>query len=344
MPPGTRCFGTRMKMKPEKLYLYRGSGTDPYQNLALEHYFTRTVPEGSLLLYLWQNQRTVVVGRNQNLIAQCRTDQLLKDGGHPARRLSGGGAVYHDLGNLNFSFCACEGVYDVAAQTRMICEAISSFGIEAKVSGRNDIMADGLKVSGGAYLQEGRRYCHHGTLMVNVNVRDMARYLTPPAVKLKARGVASVRSRVGNLHAMCPEVTVDSLALALEEAAEKACGQKAVMVEESGIDRSWTDREAARFASDEWLYGREPRLSAQSSVRRFDWGCARLKVAAERGIVTKAVLETDANDGGLAGRVSALFENQPFSREAMCLKARQSGLSESGDLAVLVEDMFDGNV
>ena len=201
-----------------RLYAIAAEGTDPYENLALEAYLLERVPPGECILYLWQNQRTVVIGRNQHASNECRIQALEADGGHLVRRLSGGGAVYHDLGNLNFTFLTVRRDYDVARQTETILQAVRALGIPAEKNGRNDLTAAGGKFSGHAYYQTGEQCYHHGTLMVSVDLSPLAAYLQVSPLKLEAKGVKSVRARVVNLTQFRPELTIAQLRQALVEA------------------------------------------------------------------------------------------------------------------------------
>ena len=225
-----------------RLTVCRAAGTDPYENLALEQTLLERVREQECILYLWQNARTVVIGRNQNPWKECRTALLEEEGGHLARRLSGGGAVFHDLGNLNFTFLMREADYDLDRQLTVIETACRSLGIPVERSGRNDLLADGRKFSGNAFYHHNGRAYHHGTLMVDVDLEMVQRYLSPSKAKLAAKGVDSVRSRVVNLREFVPTLTVrqlsDALTAAFAEVYDQAIGNRQQAIEDRGRGES----------------------------------------------------------------------------------------------------------
>ena len=208
----------------ERLLVCRSGGYSPYENLALEEALLNRVGKGELILYLWQNERTVVIGKNQNPWKECRTALLREEGGHLARRLSGGGAVFHDLGNLNFTFLMSTEDYDLSRQLTVLEKACQSLGIPAQRSGRNDLLADGRKFSGNAFYKHNGKAYHHGTLMVDVDMEKVQRYLSPSKAKLAAKGVDSVRSRVVNLREFVPDLTIARLSDALIAALAEVYG------------------------------------------------------------------------------------------------------------------------
>ena len=139
---------------------------DPFLNRAVEQYLTERQEEGVVTLYLWKNQQTVVIGYNQNPYAECNVQLLLDEGGHLMRRGTGGGAVYHDLGNINFSFIADKSLYDVRKQLSVIQDALLAYGLEAEISGRNDLTCQGRKFSGNAFGKGKKNDLHHGTILI----------------------------------------------------------------------------------------------------------------------------------------------------------------------------------
>ena len=158
----------------KRLSIFEGVSFDPHYNLAVEQYLLETVAEDQCILYLWQNENTVVIGRNQNPWKECKTTLLSQEGGHLARRLSGGGAVFHDLGNLNFTFLLPQADYDLDKQLDVIQTAVSSLGISTERSGRNDVLAEGRKFSGNAFYKNGNQAYHHGTLLVNADMDKLS--------------------------------------------------------------------------------------------------------------------------------------------------------------------------
>ena len=170
-------------------YFVESKEYNPWKNLAIEKHLAEGIRPGDFLLYLWQNDNTVVIGRNQNALQECCAQLLEEEGGYLARRTTGGGAVYQDLGNLCFTFMASPERYDLGRQMKVVQKACLAFGIETEFSGRNDIITkEGYKFSGNAFSVTNACKIQHGTLMVDVDTEKMARYLTPSEEKMKAKG------------------------------------------------------------------------------------------------------------------------------------------------------------
>lgn len=310
----------------DKIRLYRTDCTDPYRNLAVEEILMETVQPGECILYLWQNQNTVVIGRNQNPWKECRTSLLEGEGGRLARRLSGGGAVFHDVGNLNFTFLVNEEDYDLDRQLRVIETACRELGLSVERSGRNDVLAEGRKFSGNAFYHSKGKAYHHGTLLVDVDGEKLARYLSPSKAKLQAKGVDSVRSRVVNLVRLVPGLTCERMAQAMENAFAAVYALPLERVDESRLDLEKVELLRARNASREWLYG--PRLPLTFECEeRFGWGSIQLQLQVESGVVAQAKVYSDAMDWELAPTLERLLTGSEFSLQALCLRI-QAGLAE----------------
>ena len=269
-----------------KLLYLCTDNTDPYHNLALEQYLTDTVPADTCILYLWQNRHTVVIGRNQNAWQECRTALLEQDGGKLSRRLSGGGAVYHDMGNLNFTFSLPTAEYDLHRQQRVIVEACRSLGIEASFSGRNDILAAGRKFSGNSFYHHNGCSFHNGTLLVSVDMSNLGKYLTPSQRKLQSKGVASVPSRVVNLSELHPGLRISQMQQAMAQAFADVYGLPVTTITESQLDASEIEARRMRFASYDWIYGRAQPFPFSCGAR-YPWGEITLELQVEDNVIVE---------------------------------------------------------
>ena len=315
-----------------RLRIVNGTSFDPHRNLAVERVLLEQVQEQEMILYLWQNQNTVVIGKNQNAWKECRTARLEEDGGRLARRLSGGGAVFHDLGNLNFTFLVRTEDYSVDRQLSVILKAVQSFGIEAEKSGRNDVLAGGRKFSGNAFYSSRGHAYHHGTLLVDVDMEKMGRYLNPSKAKLASKGVDSTRSRVVNLKELAPSMTIDSLRAAMAAAAEQVYGLRAepLTVEELGGDAALKIEEyTAQNRSFDWLYGTKQAAFSLACEDRFPWGGLELAFAVEGGAVRDCAVYTDSMDHELAERLQRAFSGCTFTAATLCAAAETAGLDRA---------------
>ena len=298
----------------DHLYTVSAAGNDPRINLAAESALMDRVRKNEMILYLWQNDNTVVIGRNQNVFRECSLVNMQKDHVTLVRRSSGGGAVYHDLGNLNFTFLTDDANYDVAKQSQVIVKALEKAGLHAEISGRNDLLLNGFKFSGNAYYHHGGFSYHHGTLLISSDLSKMPLYLNPDPLKLKANGVTSMRSRVANLSDFRKDLNIDMLKAYLIEAAQEVYGCSAE--ETSFPDEKSLDAYLRLYSSQEWIYGKNPPFDIRFE-KRFAWGSVQLGLRIVKGMIQECVIHSDAMDPDEIERIANLLSGCAFERMAM---------------------------
>lgn len=318
----------------EKLFIFKSDSFDPYLNIATEKLLLDTCPKTAVILYLWQNENTVVIGRNQNPWNECKCRELEADGGHLARRLSGGGAVFHDRGNLNFTFICHAENYDFKRQLKVIATACKKAGIETSVSGRNDILADGKKFSGNAFYNSKGRSYHHGTLLINSDSEKIEKYLTPSLKKLSAKGVSSVRSRIVNLSDFSTTLTVERMKEYMTSAFCEVYGLKVETF--CDIDKKKIEEYRDFYSSDEWKYGSTLPFTV-SFGENFDWGQIEIQFQIEKGIISTVQVFTDSMDHTLADNIKASLTGCCFKKEE--IKNKLSKLSHANDLLTIINEV-----
>jgi len=318
-------------------YILMGDSFDPWHNLAVEDRLFHTLEPDEIVLYLWQNKNTVVIGRHQNAWKECRVKLLEDEGGYLARRSTGGGAVFHDLGNLNFSFAVPRKRYDVRRQLDVIRRAVAEFGIEAEFTGRNDLVeaSGGAKFSGNAFRFSDAVGLHHGTILVDVDMERLGRYLVPGKDKLKAKGIESVRSRVCNLKALSPDMTIPALTEALKRAFVAEYGPAETMAV-SDLDPAALSEAEARYASWDFRLGKALPFDAELE-HRFDWGGLTLALSLRGGAVEKAHVYSDAMDEAMIDRVAPALVGVKYQNAALAAALRGLGSAQLDEAADWIE-------
>lgn len=308
----------------------------PYENLAKEAYLLESVPEGCCILYLWQNKKTVVIGKNQNCWKECNVSKLESDGGHLVRRLSGGGAVFHDLGNLNFTFLVRQSDYDVEKQLEVILRAVNQLGIHAEKSGRNDITVEGKKFSGNAFYSNGGRCYHHGTLLLHVDMEEMSGYLNVSREKLESKGVQSVKSRVTNLIDYCSAITVSRMKEKLLEAFGQVYGIVPEQLDDDTFDRQRISVLTKKFSSWDWIFGKKILFTFEVE-KRFSWGNIQIQLQVNKGIIEQSAVYSDAMEQDLISKIQ--FAGCLFSSQAMTGRVTSLLEEKDGSSTQIIEDI-----
>lgn len=266
---------------------------DPYFNLALEEYLLKRRDIKEDVFLLWQNRPVVVVGKHQNTAEEINWEFIRRRGIEVARRISGGGAVYHDLGNLNFTFIVHEepGLSpEFARYTAPVIKALELIGVKAENQGRNDIAIQGKKFSGNAQCRMHGRVMHHGTILFDSNLEDMQQALAVDPAKIASKGVKSVRSRVTNIkeHIMSP-LTIAEFKDILSDAIDKNRECRELTLAEQSAAEALRDN---KFRCWEWVYGFSPPFNVRKS-QRFEWGGIDFRMEIKKGLVKECRIYGD---------------------------------------------------
>ena len=275
------------------MILYIAESTDPTLNLAIEECFLREYKEEVFML--WQNDNTIVVGKNQNTLAEINLDYVKTNGIRVVRRITGGGAVYHDMGNLNFTYItSCDGEWesDFSRFATPVISALSKLGVKAEVSGRNDIVAEGRKFSGNAQTVVGGRLLHHGTILFNADVSVLSEALTPDPEKIQSKGIKSVSSRVVNLSELLPDgIDAKKLTSAISEEARALYGALEYKLSEAELSRA--ERLAdEKYRTWEWNFGYSPKYTF-TKKKRFGGGTINVFMTVTDGEIESAKIFGD---------------------------------------------------
>jgi lipoate-protein ligase A len=305
---------------------------DPYANVALESLLFEQAGEHGPFLMLWVNATAVVLGRHQNPWVECNMAALKQDGVPLVRRISGGGTVYHDPGNLNFSFLASSGEYDLDAQFDLVIRALARVGLQTERTERNDLVADGRKFSGNAFRHSRGNSLHHGTLLVNSDLARLSAYLAAPDAEIETKAIASVRSAVVNLSELAPELTTNTLVDTLTREFADRYSDNEVIVADSGDGWSTSDtaagathalapgwfpsaaaREAEkeRLTSWEWLFGHTPTFR-----RTYRAGELLLSFRIKKGVID-SVEVSGAGQEWKGETLTGFLAGRPFQRETL---------------------------
>jgi lipoate---protein ligase len=248
--------------RPLCLRIVESVSRDVYLNLALEQQLYADLLSEEVVLFLWRNDPCVVIGRHQNPWRECELEGMAEQGVRLARRASGGGAVYHDAGNGNFTFIAHSAFYHQQLHFKVIISALADHGVTAHRSGRNDILVGDRKISGNAFRHQKQKSYHHGTLLLSTDLDRLTRYLNPECTSVKqSSGIESVRSTVVNLDELQPGIQWRDLVESLVRNAQRAygCSVSRTSVDEAQLAACGQISRRQRMYQDwRWVYGRTP--------------------------------------------------------------------------------------
>jgi len=293
---------------------------DPYLNMATEEYVLTTLSKEEDCFMLWQNRPAIIIGRHQNAWEEVDSEYVKEHNIAIVRRLTGGGAVYHDLGNINFTFVVKDdgAGFDFARFARPIVRALAQPGVDAEASGRNDILIDGRKFSGNSEYRQGDRLLHHGTLLFNSDLSVLGKALRVKPHKIASKGVKSVRSRVTNIaEYLTQPVTQEQFRNAVMEAVTAEFGAELHDYHLTQEDQAAIQQlRANKYATWEWNYGQAPKFNIQRSAR-FSFGEVDVRLDVVNGHIRACTIYGDFFSHGDINQLATKLLDVPYERQTL---------------------------
>lgn len=289
-------------------FVSNNGNTDPALNLALEEYILRSLPDDDYLLF-YINEPSIIIGKNQNTVEEINAEYVKENNIHVVRRLSGGGAVYHDLGNLNFSFIMRDdgaSFHNFKKFTEPVVKALQGMGVDAELTGRNDLQVGERKISGNAQFHSKGRMFSHGTLLFDSEIENVISALKVNAEKYVSKSTKSIRSRVANISEFLQEpMAIEQFRQALLASIFE--GMDEVPTYEL-TDQDWDNVQKLandRYRGWEWTYGRSPAFNMQQRKRIEGVGTFDVRLQVEDGVIADAVIFGDFFGRGESSEVAA---------------------------------------
>ncbi|MCY9287628.1 lipoate--protein ligase LplJ [Bacillus haynesii] len=302
------------------LFIDNQNITDPRINLAIEEYCLKHLdPEETYLLF-YINQPSIIIGKNQNTIEEINTKYVDENGIIVVRRLSGGGAVYHDLGNLNFSFITKDdgnSFHNFKKFTEPVVAALKKLGVDAELSGRNDLMANGRKISGNAQFSTKGRMFSHGTLLFDSEIEHVVSALKVKKDKIESKGIKSIRSRVANISEFLDQkmTTVEFRSMLLRYIFDT----EGDIPEYKLTEKDWeiiNQISKERYQNWDWNYGKSPKFNLQHS-KRFQAGSVDIRLEVQKGVIRECKIFGDFFGVGDVNDIEEKLTGVQYERKAI---------------------------
>jgi len=323
-----------------KTFLLETSSLNPYYNLALEALAMKTIDDRHAILHLWQSRDAVIIGKHQNPWAETTPKRLNRNNISLVRRFSGGGTVFHDLGNLNYCFIHDKKNYDVARQMNVVLDAVRAFNIDAEFNCRNDLTVNQKKFSGSAFCLKKNAALHHGTLLVDADTDRLSRFLKPADIKIIDKGIKSTRSDVVNLSALSETINIPDLKKALSQSFADQYGKDLSIIHPSDIaSENEVDTLVKSRKTPEWLYGHCMPFDAEFS-RTFSFGKVTLLLHVKKAFIETAKIQCSGIDDNIRFKIADRLIGVSFDNECLSMRLKEVNHAVSHTLSDWVKSIL----